>query len=292
MNIQLKILIIIISVCIINPSKGQDLITVPRIPLGKVTAPELNELSGLISSKTHPNCYWVHNDSGDQARIFLIDQQGKLVKILNLSGIVSVDIEDIACLEKDNKSYLVIADIGDNRGVRKQIKLFVIEEPVFELLDGKEYHLKQEQIEVKTLVYADKAKDAEALFIDPWTHGCYLISKREFQSTLYFANIFNLNQPTDTLMPFSKFPFTFVTAADISRDGSQVIVKNLKTIYYWKRGQQESIVEAMRKPYKRLSYQPEPQGEAIGFDLKGAHFFTISERPFGLESYLYQYNLN
>ncbi len=289
---RINIFLVLLSLCIIQFTYGQEMLTVPRIALGKVTAPELNELSGLISSRTHPNCYWVHNDSGDKARIFLIDQKGKLLKILNLSGIVAVDMEDIAWMNIHGKSFLVLADIGDNRGLRKNIKLYMLEEPQFDLLDGLEQDLNKDKMVVKTLRFDDKAKDAEALFIDPLTHGCYVISKREFQSTLYFSDIFNLDKDTDTLTPMAKFPFTFVTAADIASDGSQILVKNLENIYYWKRGYNETIVQAMIKPFVRLSYQSEPQGEAIGFDVEGKHFFTISERPFGLESYLYQYNLN
>ena len=35
------------------------------------------EASGIVSSRRNPDCYYVHNDSGDRPRIFLVDAPGK-----------------------------------------------------------------------------------------------------------------------------------------------------------------------------------------------------------------------
>lgn len=44
-----------------------------------VTHPPLNELSGIARSRAYPGVWWVHNDSGDEPRLFAIDAEGKLV---------------------------------------------------------------------------------------------------------------------------------------------------------------------------------------------------------------------
>lgn len=44
-----------------------------------VTHPPLNELSGIARSRAYPGIWWVHNDSGDEPRLFAIDAEGRLV---------------------------------------------------------------------------------------------------------------------------------------------------------------------------------------------------------------------
>jgi hypothetical protein len=41
---------------------------------GSITAPTIDEASGLAVSRLNDNILWVHNDSGDTARIFAIDR--------------------------------------------------------------------------------------------------------------------------------------------------------------------------------------------------------------------------
>jgi hypothetical protein len=44
-----------------------------------VTHPPLNELSGIARSRAYPGVWWVHNDSGDEPRLFAIDAEGRVV---------------------------------------------------------------------------------------------------------------------------------------------------------------------------------------------------------------------
>ena len=39
---------------------------------------EISELSGVAKSAQYDDAFWVHNDSGDDARIFAIDSEGKV----------------------------------------------------------------------------------------------------------------------------------------------------------------------------------------------------------------------
>jgi len=270
---------------------AQDLIPTTRVSKGKLIAPELNEVSGIIASDANPGSFWMHNDSGDKARIFLVDSSANLLQIVNLEGIIAIDMEEIGKFKRDGKNYLVLGDIGDNRGLRKDIRLYILEEPVREQSGKKEILIKSSQIQTIILHHDGKARDAEAFFIDPLDNRFYLISKREFKSIVYSADIFQ-EVEKHTLKPVITLPFTFVTAADISPAGDAILIKNLTNIYYWSRPFNESIQHSLSKPYKRLAYQQEPQGEAITFDQFGKTFFTVSERPFGLDSYLYQYNFS
>ena len=83
--------------------------------IGKVTDKKLREISGITYSKLRPGTWWIHNDSGDAARIAAIDSRGNLLAAFRVVGAVNEDWEDIATGPgSDGSSALYIADIGDN----------------------------------------------------------------------------------------------------------------------------------------------------------------------------------
>ena len=147
-------------------------------------------------------------------------------------------------------------------------------------------------------MYPEGPRNAEAFCVDLLTNRFILISKPDFHVHVYSADF--LQEQTLSVRESSKpyvlkreaeLPLFFVTAADISANGQDILVKNLTSIYHWKRNPSESVVSALRKTYAEVPYAPEPQGEGIAFDRDGQRFYTISERPLGLESYLYRYQL-
>lgn len=266
---------------------AQEMGTV-RIALGKADHPALGEISGIVSSRTYPGKYWVHNDSGDTGRIFLIDSVAKMSCEFHLEGVDAKDVEDIAWVRDKGRNYILLADIGDNLAKREEIKLYYFEEPMIKAGVSKDT-IASTAIRTIVLNYPDKARDAEAIFVDPVDQRFYLISKRDFYSTLYSADIFKFKKDRYMLRKEMEFPFTFVTAADIAENGDAIIVKNLTQVFYWDRKTEGSIISSLRKPFQKVSYSVEPQGEAIAFDHFPCTFVTISERPFGLDAYLYQY---
>lgn len=262
-----------------------------RTTAGKIKDSALGELSGLVASRTHKGMFWTHNDSGDLARIFLLDAQAKLRATFNLEGIDALDMEDIAWHTVGDKNYLLLGDIGDNLKKRKSIKLYCFEEPTLEGGQSS-YTIPAAGIRTITLGYPDKPRDAEAFFIDPVDKQLYLISKRDFHAQVFTAPIFDGKASSAYVLEnIGSLPFTFVTAADISATGDAVLMKNLTQIYYWQRPPNTSLKSLFRQEYKLLPYIPEPQGEAICFARQGPYFFTVSERPLGLDAYLYHYQL-
>ena len=262
-----------------------------RVSKGKVSDPALDEISGIISSINNPGMFWVHNDSGDDAKVYLIDSAANLICTYQLEGVEAVDIEDIAWVELNGQSFVVLADIGDNLAKRTNLSLYIFPEPVIKA-GVKADSISRSFISIKHLNYPGKARDAEAIFIDPLDKQFYLISKRELRSSLYSAEIFKEDKPNYILKPRLSFPFTFITAADISPKRDAVVMKNLTSIFYWPLDSKASLVEALKHQPLPIPYEPEPQGEAITFDRKSDGIFTISERPFGLDSYLYYYHIS
>ncbi len=257
-----------------------------QVALGEISDKKLNELSGIISAK-QSSCFWVHNDSGDEARVYLIDKKCRLLCTYELESVAVKDCEDIARVIINGNSFLILADIGDNKAERENIKLHIFPEPTYQQGDTL-IHIPKKTIRTVTLRYKNGPRDAEALFVDPVDHQLYVISKRDFQSTVYSASIFNnVKKNFSLLTPVQTLPFTFTTSANISPTGSAIIIKNLTQIFYWTRNRTESIELVLSRKPTLIPYQIEPQGEAITFGLNGEGFYTISERPFGLKSSLY-----
>lgn len=267
----------------------QDVCAQEPRKLGKVTSAAITEISGIVPYSYAKGHFWVHNDSGDGAFIYLIDSTASLQAKVEINGIKAIDVEDIAKFEIAGENYLLIADMGDNLRKRDTLSLYVIKEPKL-ASNSPDQTLKVNVVQHIKFKYADKKRDAEALFVDPLYNKVYIISKRDFESTVFSFPLDLSKNAVHTLSPLLAMPFTFATSADISKDGRHIVIKNLTNVYLWERKTDESILQTLKKLPIKIPYIIEPQGEAICFDLESRYLYTISERPFGLDSYLYMYH--
>lgn len=248
----------------------------------------IDEASGLVASVAFPGYLWTHNDSGDEARLFLLNASGKTIAQVNISGASNRDWEDIAIdyNPETQKSTLLVADIGDNKAQYDYVSLYFIEEPA--QLITKDTLLPV--IKKMILRYPDGRRDAETLMVDPLTHDIYIMSKREPQVALYSITYPYPEKDTLELTKVLTLPHTKIVAGDISPDGKEILIKDYDFIYYYKRNLNESIAQALAKEPVQLSYTREPQGESICFSLDQLYFFTLSEKsPLGITPVLYRY---
>ena len=269
--------------------QGNDALFGQRQAHGYIDKPEINEASGLVASVAHRGCFWTHNDSGDEARVFLVDDSARCRATYNLAGIPAYDWEDIAMMERDGVHYLLIGDIGDNRGKRPDIQVHVVKEPAVPFETPIVDTLPNDQVGSYVLRYADGPRDAESLFFDPIDKQLYVISKRELEVGVYTTVLPELPTDTLTLYKVGRLPHTFTTSAAISPDGTEVLVKSLLEVFYWKRKPDESIADMFIRPAMRQPYDPEPQGEAITFARDGTGYYTLGEAVLGMPSVLYFY---
>ena len=102
----------------------------PRLRPGRAThtiaSDQVTEASGLALSHRSPSHLWTHNDSGDRARLFLLDMKGALVAEYAVDGAKAVDWEDIA---SDGAGHLYVGDIGNNRSSRRDLRVYRVREP-------------------------------------------------------------------------------------------------------------------------------------------------------------------
>ncbi len=259
----------------------------PPVLFNSLKSLETDEVSGVIASRRHKGVLFVHNDSGDKSRFFAIDTLGKLLSTLDfdgdpdeswLSGGVR-DCEDIAAGPgpQPGVPYIYLGDIGDNASKRLEITIFRFKEP--SVLRA-EMHIGQEFVHLR---YPDGPHDAETLLVDPLKRLMYVVTKRDDDVGLYCAPIAFAPGATITMKKVGKLHlndesyFRWVTAGDISQDGKQVVIRTYHTVYYWQRGEQESVEQALTRKPVQLPCAPERQGEAIGFNREGTGLYGISE---------------
>ena len=104
--------------------------------IGRLDHEALAEVSGIVKS-ARGDFYWVHNDSGDAARVFAIDPDGNPLRPPFLrvpisdwtghaiDGASHFDWEDIALSD----GVLYIADVGNNGNARRDLGVYVVNEP-------------------------------------------------------------------------------------------------------------------------------------------------------------------
>jgi hypothetical protein len=251
---------------------------------------EMDETSGIAASGINEDIYYIHNDSGDTSRFFAIKPDGHLVSTIYFHGdpkeVQGVhDCEDIAVGPgpDSGKSYVYMGDIGDNYSVRKYITVYRMEEKTA-WADEKTTHIaKAIPIHFK---YPDGPKDAETLMIDPVEKLIIIVSKRRDSVGVYTSPL--SYKIDDTLMLTKRCmlffsgikPFKWITAGDISKDGTQVLLKSYVKVYYWKRQPNEHIWQTLKRKPLELPYTMEKQGEGIGFTPDGKGYYCVSEGVF------------
>lgn len=252
--------------------------------LGSVSG-ELDEASGLVASVTNPGYLWTHNDGNNPSEIYLINDKAETVMTCRLKKAWNRDWEDITIGPgpEPGVSYLYVADIGDNDAKNKYKRLYRVKEPI---LSGEKLEL--DSVQKILIELPDGPRDSEAIMVDPLTKNFYIISKRESAVRLYEIK-YPFESDTLQAVKLTKLPFTDIVAANISPDGSEVLVKNYSEIYYWKRQSNEPIVEVLKRNPIKIDYDREPQGEAIAWKLDGSGFYTLSESKIIVGGNLYFY---
>jgi len=255
----------------------------PKV-IKEIKAAKFEELSGIAFSQVHAGVFYGHTDSGGKSSIYIFNADGEELGEIKLDKVANRDWEDIAVGPgPGGNSYIYIGEIGDNAAVHNEIFIYRIPEPT-KLTPESE--VKPEKIKLR---YPGGARDAETLMVDPISGDIYIISKRDKNNNIYCLPVARFNEKEAELEKVGELNFTSSVAGDISSDGNQILIKSYLNIYYWIRGSGESIVQALLREPVILIYNPEPQGEAIGFQPDGKAYYTISEKRFDINPTLYRY---
>jgi hypothetical protein len=255
--------------------KSDTILFVPAVAAGVLNNKIIDEASGMVMSIQNSNVFWTHNDSGDSARIFLVNTLAEYQLTCTLENAQNRDWEDIA-IHKDTKSgknKIFIGDIGDNNAVHSYCTIYIMDEPIVNN-NGDITISNSEKITYK---YEDGPRDAETLMVDPTNGDIYIVSKREQNVGLFRIAYPHINNDTVIAQKVMTLPITNVVGGDISHDGNEILMKTYQKIYYWPKINGETIFEALAKKPIEIPYQIEPQGESICWSADAKSFFTLSE---------------
>jgi hypothetical protein len=249
---------------------------------------KLSEISGMAASVRNKGLLWVHNDSGNDPEVYLVDKDLNILLTCKLAGVKNRDWEDIAAGPgpEPGKTYLYVAEIGDNEARYPYKHIYRFEEP---LRPQAEKEITVTHIETITFQLPHHTKDTETLLLDAGTKDLYIISKREQPVYVYRLPFPQSTTDTLTAETLATLPMTQIVGGDLSVDGKELLLKNYEHIYYWKRKAGETFADMVKRTPYEIEYEPEPQGESIAFAIDGGGFFTLSEQNAQQETYLYYY---
>lgn len=257
---------------------------------GWMTSPLLPEVSGMAASHAHPGVLWVENDSGNPADVHAVSPGGSLLATLHIDGVPNIDWEDFASFDLDGHHYLLLADTGDNGGIRKTLALHVIEEPA-QLADA---HAKPAwSIAFR---WPDGPRDCEAAAVDVRTSSILLVTKKRVPAQLFrlplhpagsgvltaelLGTLNGIPQPTadeKAAAPHYAKYLSQVTAIDIAPDRSSIAVLTYRRAYLYRRAASDDWAQALAHEPIPLSFGWLPQAEALAFALDGRSFYVSGE---------------
>lgn len=243
--------------------------------VGVVDAKEISEASGIVASKANADVYWVHNDSGDSARVFAIGKTGALLATLTFDSATPEDIEDIAIEDGPDGSFLYLADIGDNDEVRPEIVIHRVAEP--KLGAATKAKLTAASLTMR-VQYPDGPHNAETLLFDPIAKELFIATKVKAGSAeIHRVGAFKAGGSATT-SKIAEVPLAVANGGDISRDGSRVALRSLAgEALVWTRAAGESLAALFAREPCRVPVAADEQAEAFAFLPDGSGYITIAE---------------
>jgi hypothetical protein len=218
-----------------------------------------------------------------------MDARGQHRGSVAVRGAANLDWEDLASFELDGRRYLLIADTGDNGGIRQALALHVIEEPT---------ELGRPVAVAWTIhfTWPDGPRDSEAAAVDPVRREVLLISKKRVPAELFrvplargeathvaekLGTLPGIEQPDHRDLLRSPTYGRYraqITGADLSPNGRVLAVLNYRSVHFVVREPGGDWIPALREKLPHLDLPWLPQAEAIAYALDGLSLSIASEQ--------------
>ena len=251
---------------------------------------DLGEVSGLAVSARHEDTLWMINDGGNDPHLYAVSPRGSKLATLRAVGVDNTDWEDIAGFRMDGRDYLLVADTGDNGGLRKTLQLHVFEEPatVADASVRPAWSI--------VFRWPDGARDCEAVAVDPATGQVLLVSKKRQPPELFavplrprgdaprvarrlgtLAGVPQGDAEEVAANPELARIRSQVTAADLARDRHALAVLTYRDVLVYRRRGREDWAAAVARPPEVHPLPWVPQAEALGWSADGKALFATGE---------------
>lgn len=209
-------------------------------PVFRFQDPEVVESSGL--ALTDEGLVVTVNDSGDEARAFVVDPAtGRTVGTTRWEG----GAEDVEAVAPSGGNVVYVGDIGDNGAQRETVS--VVRVPVGPLdqdVQGERF----------TLRYADGPADAEALLVHPQTGRLVVVTKAVLGGQVHVAPDGLTTGEVGTLRPRGPV-MSVVTDGAFLPDGDHLVLRDYTraVVYTW----------PGLEPVAELDLPEQQQGESL-----------------------------
>jgi len=262
---------------------------------GWLASNDINEASGMQASHSFEGDFFVHNDEGEPL-IYAIDSTGADLGFVSVVPSMNKDWEDMTSVPVEGGRWLVAGDIGDNWSKRESIKLYFAEEP--RPGKNKRYAGQQDLKHWLTLTYPDGPRDCETMGYDPIVNQNLLLSKRDRKPRLYGVSL-------ETALTQNHAELTFLgsikalrapthddrthwggrtdwisqpTGFDISPDGMNAVVISYRSLYHYRREQNEDWPSALQKAPVEILGPLAVQNEAVAYSIDGKSIYVTTEQ--------------
>ena len=239
----------------------------------------ITEVSGLVHSEAAGNRFWIHNDKGDAAKLYAVNDRGALLTTVTLQDVQARDWEDIAagpCAgDTAGRACLYVGDIGDNDREHDRIFVHRLIEPGIDTCTQV-----VTAVETMSAAYPDGSHNAEALVVDE--HGnVFIFTKGSGQFAVYWAPfsagelILTGVQGAADLSSLPDGGDERVTAADYDPSRRRVLVRTRTSILSYQLGPDDGVSAIARVPFRTTPSAPEARGEAVAHGRDG--YWHVSE---------------
>ncbi len=253
----------------------------------------VRESSGLAASRTRPGWLWTHGDGGGGPFLTRFDPVQGESETFRVAFVHNRDWEDLASFKRAGRSWLLVADTGDNHRTRPHVTLHLVPEPNSDPPRGKSLPVAASL----RFTYADGPRDCEAVAVEPGGAAVWLASK-EIDATGRVhgkAGVYRLplrwseqdkTEPladdTDTprvVERLATLDTVMPTGMDLHPDGQTMLLVTYMEGLAFTRVADQPWDAALAAAPTRLALPPRRQGEAVCFSADGDAVFLTSEKP-------------
>lgn len=252
---------------------------------------DLVEASGIVAARRDPDILWLHNDSGDAARLFAVSTGGELLVELNLPGVAAYDFEDVAAAPCPDPSgpCLWVGDVGNNLKDRSELPIYVVPEPE---VDGVAVSLEATNMWTYTVRYPGGPVDCEALVVRGDGQKLWLFEKTQGDARVYGTpdpmttdGVMDLMVVATMASPGFNVPYgLMITAGDSHASGTRIALRLYTGTWEYRLDTPWDLASLGSVAPLLVAVGPleEGQGEAVAYDAPGTGIWTVSEDTAGV----------
>ena len=287
MRLLIPVLVLLASCTDVTdaPVAGSSIVDVT----GRLEYRQLDETSGIAQSRRDEDLLWAVNDDGAPV-LYGIGRDGRKRGGVQIRKANNRDWEDLETFELNDTAYLLIADVGDNAARRRDVRLYVVQEP----------DPGQDKADIAWEIdfsYPDGPRDVEAVAVDVVNERVLVVSKRDIPARLYavplrpdsdrkkilaefLGVVDSLPQPTRRNINVASITanrYWQPTSLAIAADNQSAVLLTYGGIYFYSRSPGEDWVYAFRRVPLVLPLSRLPGAESITMSTNGNAAFVTTE---------------